>query len=1038
MSYEIPQQLEYQEKIIFGLTFSQLFYAIIFFPIAIAILLKLPLELPYRVAIALIPSGIGLLFMFTKIPTLIKNIVKWLQWREFSINDEKMKKYLNLDKIETDIIHLRNKQKLSIIKIEPINFSLRNNLEKQIVISMFQKFLNSLDFQIQITIATDSLNLDTYLAQLGEKAEEVSKKSNKDYNHLFNDFKTHMANVIATKGLLNRSFYLIIPEKDGNNLGVQIAVCEELLKNMNLKFTRLKDEDLLFTIASFFNDVYNEQKDTKNDYFFTTVAPQLFRTFPNEVKYDETFARTIAVKGYPRSVEEGFLDKIITINGNFDIAIHIEPYNIEFMMIMLNKELQKQRADLWSLQNKGMINPTLEIKYNDTKTVLENVQKGNEKLFNVSLYITCKAKTLEELNILSKKIESDLNALLMIPHVPVYEMHNGILSTIPLGMNKLNRKQNVTTKALSAFFPFTSQFLQLDESGILLGLNKNNIPIIKDIFKLYNANGIVLASSGGGKSYFTKLMIARLLLNGTKVMVIDPQAEYIDLVERFNGELITISRESESIINPLDLMGHDYDEKKLMLLDLFPVMLGQTSEIQKAVLDRALSLVFEQKGITNDKTTWRKEPPLIEDLLKQLKAMSKNATKIESETYRSLINRIEMYVSGVFSFMNRQTNLNFNNRFVCFNIGDMPNQVKPTIMFLILDYVYMKMKKDIERKILVVDEAWSLLERTEDEGYIFKIVKTCRKFNLGLLLITQDVGDLLKNDAGKALLNNSEYTLLLRQKPSIIDQVEKTFKLSQNERDRLLTATAGEGILIIANEHTEIKVIASPEEHSVITTNADERLKKEMQKSGEIVTTFEKSTVDYAKGFYRKKEITKEEIEDLVKNGYILSAHIGLYGGRLEEYLLKPRYNESAEHFFVIKAIEEYLRKYTVKVELYETRDADIVFEISGKRIAIEVETGAKLRNENPRIELKVQLLTKRYGNDWFFVVTDWKDKEKYKQYGEAFVRKEVPAIIKKFTLSQVSNSAVLEPINNEKAHFEVQNVPVIDGKNFETLKQDN
>ena len=1037
MTYEIPQQLEYQEKIIFGLTFSQLFYAIIFFPIAIAVLLKLPLELPYRVAIALIPSGIGLLFMFTKIPTLIKNIIKWLQWREFSIKDKKMKKYLNLDKIETDIVYLKNKQRLSIIKIEPINFSLRNNLEKQIVISMFQKFLNSLDFPIQITIATDSLNLDTYLARLGEKVEEVNKKSTKDYTSLFNDFKIHMANVIAAKGLLNRSFYLIIPEKNDNNLGVQIAVCEELLKNMNLKFTRLKDEDLLFTIASFFNDVYNDKKDTiTNDYFFTTVAPQIFKTFLNEVRYDETFARTIAVRGYPRTVEEGFLDKIITINGNFDIAIHIEPYNIEFMMIMLNKELQKQRADLWSLQNKGMINPTLEIKYNDTKMVLENVQKGNEKLFNVSLYITCKAISLEELNILTKKIESDLNALLMIPHAPTYEMHNALLSTIPLGMNKLNIKQNVTTKALSAFFPFTSQFLQLDESGILLGLNKNNIPIIKDIFKLYNANGIVLASSGGGKSYFTKLMISRLLLNGTKVIVIDPQAEYVDLVERFNGELITISRDSATIINPLDLMGHDFDEKKLMLLDLFPVMLGQTSEIQKAVLDRALSLVYAQKGITNDKTTWKKEPPLMQDLLNQLKSMSKNATKIESETYRSLINRIEMYVSGVFSFMNKQTNLNFNNRFVCFNIGDMPNQVKPTIMFLILDYVYMKMKKDIERKILVVDEAWSLLQRTEDEGYIFKIVKTCRKFNLGLLLITQDVADLLRSDAGKALLNNSEYTLLLRQKPSIIDQVEKTFKLSQQERERLLTALTGEGILIIANEHTEIKIIASPEEHSVITTNADERLKKEMEKSGEIVTEFQKPTVDYSKGYYRKKDLTKNEIDDLVKNGYIVSAHIGLYGGRLEEYLLKPRYNESTEHFFVIKAIEEYLKKYTVKVELYETRDADIVFEINEKRVAIEVETGAKLRNNNPRIEQKVQLLTKRYRTDWFFVVTDWKDKEKYKQYGEAFVRKEVPAIIKKLTLSQVSNSRLLEPINNDKAHFEVQNVPVISGGEVEALKQ--
>ena len=288
------------------------------------------------------------------------------------------------------------------------------------------------------------------------------------------------------------------------------------------------------------------------------------------------------------------------------------------------------------------------------------------------------------------------------------------------------------------------------------------------------------------------------------------------------------------------------------------------------------------------------------DLLNQLKEMSKTATQVEKETYRSLINRIEMYVTGVFGFLNKQTNLNFNNRFVCFNIGDMPNQVKPVIMFLILDYVYQKMKRDIERKILVVDEAWSLLERTEDEGYIFRIVKTCRKFNLGLLLITQDVGDLVKSDAGKALLNNSEYTLLLRQKPSIIEQIEKTFKLSQQEKDRLLTAKTGEGIIIISNEHSEIKIIASPEEHQVITTNADERLKKERKKANKVITDFKKPTLDFKKGWFKKKDLEKEQIDDLLKRGYRSSFHIGLEGGQRQEFLLKPRSNESCEHFFVI------------------------------------------------------------------------------------------------------------------------------------------
>ncbi|MDO8655752.1 MAG: DUF87 domain-containing protein, partial [Nanoarchaeota archaeon] len=438
--------------------------------------------------------------------------------------------------------------------------------------------------------------------------------------------------MISTKGLLNRSFYLVIPEKKEIGIEIQVHVCEQLLKNMNLRYTLLKDEELKYVLKGFFNDVYAEDKKETSNTLFHEIAPQQILSTPTELQINDTFVRTIAVKGYPRTVEEGFLDKIITLNGAIDLALHIEPYNIELMMVMLNKELQKQRGDLWSLERKGMINPTLEIQYQDTRNVLDNVQKGNEKLFNVSLYIACKAKTLQELNTLTKKVESELNALLLVPTHPRYVQHRAYKAVIPLGKDELKIKRNVTTKALSAFFPFTSQFLQVDESGVLLGLNRNNIPIIKDLFKLYNANGVVLASSGGGKSYFTKLLISRLLLSGTKVMVVDPQSEYVELVERFQGQVITISRSSETIINPLDLMGHEYDEKKLTLLELFPIMLGQTSEIQRAVLDRALTTIYTAKGITNEKSTWVNEPPILGDLLQELKRMSRDATIVEKET----------------------------------------------------------------------------------------------------------------------------------------------------------------------------------------------------------------------------------------------------------------------------------------------------------------------------------------------------------------------------------------------------------------------
>src|SRR3989338_9193045 len=256
-------------------------------------------------------------------------------------------------------------------------------------------------------------------------------------------------------------------------------------------------------------------------------------------------------------------------------------------------------------------------------------------------------------------------------------MAQGFLSCAPLAQNKIAMRRNVPTEALSAFFPFTSSFLQADKTGIWLGLNKNNIPIIKDIFKLSNPNGFCLASS-----------------------------------------------DSETIINPLDLIGHEYREKRLALMDLMLIMLGELSEPQKSFIDKALTEAYLLHGITNDPRTWNNKPPILEDVLNALQRMEKKAVKVEESTIRSLINRLDMHVNGVFSFLNKHTKINFNNSFVCFDIGNLPKQVKPTLMFLVLDYVYMKMKKDLERKLLVIDEAWSLLSKAEEASYIFEIVKT--------------------------------------------------------------------------------------------------------------------------------------------------------------------------------------------------------------------------------------------------------------------------------------------------------------------------
>jgi hypothetical protein len=475
----------------------------------------------------------------------------------------------------------------------------------------------------------------------------------------------------------------------------------------------------------------------------------------------------------------------------------------------------------------------------------------------------------------------------------------------------------------------------------------------------------------------------------------------------FNGQRIDLSTKSDTIINPLDLMGHDYQEKRLALMDLMPIMLGELSEPQKAFIDKAITTTYELAGISENPNTWSNKPPLLEDLLHVLEQMERKAIILEKSTIRSLMNRLSMYTDGVFSFMNNHTNINFNNKFVCFDIGNLPKQVKPVMMFLVLDYVYMKMKRDIERKLLVIDEAWSLLSRTEDASYIFEIVKTCRKFNLALFLINQEVEGMLASEAGRSVLANSSYTLLMRQKPAVINAIQETFHMSNAERTFLLTAPVGEGILIMDDEHSEIKIVASEEEHKQITTNPDEILKQNDINEKQIKTEKNvalkalapkqrsvKINVDPDKRFFRHRDLSLEEIKYLISKGYKQVKQLNILG-KNELYLIKPRRLESEGHFFLTYDIAEYLKKFTDKIQIYESVKPDIVFEANGKRYAIEIETGKVLAKDRKKFINKIKNLKSEYEKNWFFVLTNRKDYPTYSKFGEVYTKKSIENKIK-------------------------------------------
>jgi len=732
------------------------------------------------------------------------------------------------------------------------------------------------------------------------------------------------------------------------------------------------------------------------------LKPSYVRNEFDCLKVNEQLTRTIMAVGYPRTIREGWLDSIISSEGNFDLSMHIKPSHISTILTQLNQELVKQESDLMAAQMKGIVNPSLQLQHQDTLNVLEKLQKGEEKLFNISLYLGARAYDKEKLGLLTKKILAELNSIMIIPKIPFLKMNEGAKSLYPIQEDKLNINRNIPSDALAACFPFTTAYLNIDQEGILFGLNKlNNIPIILDPFSFANYNGLILGTSGGGKSVTAKLFILRNILRGVKTIMIDPQGEYVDLTKAYNGQLVEIHRESNSIINPFDLMNSDLGEKTISLMDLFRILCGELTEVQKNILDKAVHNIYQQKGILpDDANTWTKEPPIMEDLYNEIIKEKKTASRLEKMTYEALENRLRIYVKGSFSFINKQTNLDLTNDLICFNIANMPSQIKPVMMYLILDFVHKKMQKDRERKTLIIDEAWSLLRFAEHSRSIFELIKTARKFGLGIVIITQEVEDLLTSPAGKTILANTAWKYLSRQEPACIMELAEKFHLNQEEQNYLLTAMPGEGLLFAMNDHIPLRVVPSPSEYELITTNPDEVRKRE-EKLKELGTTTKENLEPYKleKNYYLENELNEQQINFLKSNGFIEARLCGLDNSSKQYLIKKPNGSESIEHYFMVQIIAEEIRHYTKNVKIDATVNPDITFEIEKngliERFAIEVETGSQSKNTG-EINAKVAKNNSLDFKEWWFLVTDFLEKREYEKLRPTLKRTEIKPLLEK------------------------------------------
>lgn len=559
------------------------------------------------------------------------------------------------------------------------------------------------------------------------------------------------------------------------------------------------------------------------------ISPSAIEIHSDYFRLGNRYGRTLYVYGYPRSIYTGWLSSIINIDEVIDVSMYIYPVESAIVMKNLKTKATQLEASMNLNAEKGKVrDPELQAAYEDTEELRDQLQTGAEQFFRFGLYVTIWAESLDELKYVQQKIETIFGQQMIFSKVANSQQEQGLNSVMPQCMDQLQIRRNMNTGAISTSFPFTSADLTQDK-GILYGINMhNNGLVIFDRFSLENANMVVFAKSGAGKSFTVKLEALRSMMVGAEILIIDPENEYQKLCDAVGGSYIRLSLNSDVRINPFDLPkvvdsedSNDVLRANLVTLHgLFRIMLGGgrvgLSPGEEADLDQALIDTYARAGITSDPLTHQSMPPTIANLYDTLLHMGGSGP--------SLAQRLRKYTTGTFAgIFSQQSNVAIDNQMVVFNIRDLEDELRPVAMYIVLSHIWNTVRATQRKRLLIVDEAWQLMQYEDSANFLFSLAKRARKYYLGLTTITQDVEDFMGTKMGRAIVGNSSMQFLLKQSVSAVDVLSDVFKLTEEERRRLSNFPVGQGLFFAGSNHVHLQVIASETEESLITTNPGEK-----------------------------------------------------------------------------------------------------------------------------------------------------------------------------------------------------------------------
>jgi len=565
------------------------------------------------------------------------------------------------------------------------------------------------------------------------------------------------------------------------------------------------------------------------------IAPSALKITPNELNLGEKIVKTFFIISYPRFLAQSWFAPIINLDKIFNVSIFIHPLDTSQILKQFQKKVAEVQSQINTREKRGLVrDPMLDTAYQDLEALRDNLQQAQEKLFDTAIYLSIYGNTEEEVNKLEAEIKSILESKMIYVKPALFQQEQGFRSVLPIATDELKVYSKLNSSPLSSIFPFVSFDLTQDK-GILYGINRHNSGLVLfDRFSLENYNSITFAKAGSGKSYMLKLEILRSLMFDIDVMVIDPEKEYEFLAEATGGKSFNISLNSNSNINPFDLPTPKEDESTsdvlrsniINLVGLFRVMLGGLTPEEDSIIDQAISETYALKDITPDSDFSNVEPPLLSDFELVLSGM---------QGAESLVQKLTKYTRGTWSgFLNRPTNVDINRKFVVFSIRDMEDELKPVAMYLITRYIWNAVRRNLKKRLLVVDEAWWMMKSEDTASFLFSMAKRGRKYYLALATITQDVEDFINSPYGRPIVSNSSIQILLKQSPSVVDNLQKVFHLTDEEKFLLLESNVGEGIFFVGQKHIAIKVHASYTEDQIITSDpsqilAIKKAKQELQ-----------------------------------------------------------------------------------------------------------------------------------------------------------------------------------------------------------------